>query len=298
VTVMHVINLGYGFEGTGARLDELRFISPTLRDSPGASLPGSIPRPGNRFAGTLWGRLPIPVPANYLLGIDRQKYDFDEAGFWSYLRGQWRQSGWWYYYLYALAIKEPLGTWLLALLALAAPFAASGRTGNCRDELLVWAPAAAVLLLVSSQTGFNHHMRYVLPMFPLAYIGISRAARDSQHTPALLRLLVLAALAWSVGSSLRHYPHSLAYFNEAVGGPRRGHEHLLDSNIDWGQDLLLLKRWLDRHPHVQPIAVAHQFPDWMLDAADIRIPPIPVPAVPPRDGSPPVAPEKTGPLPG
>ncbi len=168
VLAVYVINLGYGFEGTGARLDELRFISPTLRDSPGAFLPGSIPRPGNRFAGTLWGRLPIPVPANYLLGIDRQKYDFDEAGFWSYLRGHWRQGGWWYYYLYALAIKEPLGTWLLALLALAAPFAASGRTGNWQDELLVWAPAAAVLLLVSSQTGFNHPMRYVLPMFPLA----------------------------------------------------------------------------------------------------------------------------------
>ena len=73
---------------------------------------------------------------------------------------------------------------------------------------------------------------------------------------------------------------------------------LLDSNIDWGQDLLLLKRWLDRHPHVQPIAVAHQFPDWMLDAADIRIPPIPVPAGPPPDGSPPAPPERTGPLPG
>jgi len=69
-------------------------------------------------------------------------------------------------------------------------------------------------------------------------------------------------------------------------------------NIDWGQDLLLLKRWLDRHPHLQPIAVAHQFPDWMLDAADIRIPPIPVPAGPPRDGSRPAPPEKTGPLPG
>jgi hypothetical protein len=61
---------------------------------------------------------------------------------------------------------------------------------------------------------------------------------------------------------------------------------------------LLLKRWLDRHPHVQPMAVAHQFPDWMLDAADIRIPPIPVPAGPPRDGSPPAPREKTGPLPG
>jgi hypothetical protein len=154
VLAVYVINVGYGFEGTGARLDELRFISPTLRESPGASPPGSIPRPGNRFAGTLWGRLPIPVQANYLLGIDRQKYDFDEAVFWSYLRGRWRQGGWWYYYLYALAIKEPLGTWLLALLALAAPFAASNQRGqaslicppgkaSCEEHRDKRAPAAA-----------------------------------------------------------------------------------------------------------------------------------------------------------
>ncbi len=62
-----------------------------------------------------WGRLPIPVPANYLLGIDRQKYDFDEAGFRSYLRGRWRQGGWWYYYLYAIR----------------------GVPGNCTDSMVL-----------------------------------------------------------------------------------------------------------------------------------------------------------------
>ncbi len=87
VLAVYVINLAYGFEGTGARLDELQFISSTLRESPGP-FPGWLHPPCIWFAGTLWGRLPIPVPANYLLGIDRQKYDFDEAGFWSYLRGR------------------------------------------------------------------------------------------------------------------------------------------------------------------------------------------------------------------
>jgi hypothetical protein len=52
-------------------------------------------------------------------------------------------------------------------------------------------------------------------------------------------------LAWSVGSSLWYYPHSLSYFNELVGGPMGGPKHLLDSNIDWGQDLFYLKDWLD-----------------------------------------------------
>ena len=47
--------------------------------------------------------------------IDVQRRDFESFGRTSYLRGVFRDHGWWYYYLYALAIKVPLGTWLLAL---------------------------------------------------------------------------------------------------------------------------------------------------------------------------------------
>src|SRR5206468_11204129 len=41
------------------------------------------------------------------------------------------------------------------------------------------------------------------------------------------------------------YPHYLAYFNELAGGPRNGYKRLVDSNLDWGQDLKGLKRWAD-----------------------------------------------------
>ena len=42
-------------------------------------------------------------------------------------------------------------------------------------------------------------------------------------------------------------PHYLAFFNTVSGGPEKGPEYLLDSNIDWGQDLKNLRRWLDQH---------------------------------------------------
>ena len=294
---VYVINLGYGFEGTGRRLGDLQFVSRTLRTRPGAEVAAGT-RIGNRFAGTLWGRMPIPVPVNYIAGIDRQKYDF-EAGFWSYFRGQWRRGGWWYYYLYGLAIKEPLGTGLLALLAAAAGVAlGGGGAASWRDELLLLTPVVAVLVLVSSQTGFNHHLRYVLPMYPLAFIWISRAARRGVRRAPVYRLLVVAALAWSAGSSLRHYPHSLSYFNELVGGPRYGHDHLLDSNIDWGQDLLLLKRWVECHPEAQPLGVAYSLPSSIISLEQAGLPAVDVPAGPPRDGGAAPAPELTGPLPG
>ncbi len=61
---------------------------------------------------------------------------------------------------------------------------------------------------------------------------------------------------WAFASALRIHPHYLSYFNEIVGGPNKGHEYLLDSNIDWGQDLLFLKGWLDEHPEARPFGLA------------------------------------------
>src|SRR6187401_2420887 len=57
-------------------------------------------------------------------------------------------------------------------------------------------------------------------------------------------VIVCAALGATIVSSLRVYPHELAYFNAFAGGPESGHLHLLHSNLDWGQDLLYLDRWL------------------------------------------------------
>lgn len=58
------------------------------------------------------------------------------------------------------------------------------------------------------------------------------------------RVLVVTALLATTASTLRVYPHQLAYFNELAGGPKNGHKHLLHSSLDWGQDLLLAGEWM------------------------------------------------------
>ena len=40
------------------------------------------------------------------------------------------------------------------------------------------------------------------------------------------------------------HPHYLAYFNETVGGSENGWKYLVDSNLDWGQDLKGLGEYL------------------------------------------------------
>jgi len=249
-----VINLGYAFEGSFKPLGEYEFVSQTLRGTTGPA--EHLQETGNRFRNTRLAGIPVPLPGNYVAGIDRQKWDFERTQ-WSYLRGEWKRGGWWYYYLYALAVKVPLGTWGLVLLALVVGPFRRAYSASWRDELVLVAPLVVVLALASSQTGFNHHLRYVLPIFPFAFIGASKVARAVERKHRAIASISVAALAWSVASSLSIYPHSLSYFNELVGGPAGGHAHLLHSNIDWNQDLLYLKRWLHKHPEARPIGVAY-----------------------------------------
>jgi hypothetical protein len=307
---LFVLSTVYGFQGTFQRLGDYGFVSELLGGSRENSL--SMDWERNRFAQGFCARIPVPLPKDYLMGIDVQKSDF-EHGVPSYLRGQWASHGWWYYYLYALAIKVPLGTWGLAALAVGMTLFARQYSASWRDEMVVLAPFFVILIFISSETGFSVHFRYAIPALPFLFVWTSKTARVF-HAGALTRgrltmaAIVIIALSWSVGSSLAIYPHSLSYFNELAAvlstpadasypkpvgqsgehasivsrlkyvltaGSRNGPRHLLDSNIDWGQDLLYLKDWLDSHPaaKLDGLAVWSSYPTTLAGIPETPRPP-------------------------
>ncbi len=245
---LHVLNLGYLYDGSFRRLGDYRFISRAL---------GGIPTSpdGNRFRETPLAALPIPLPAQYVIGADVQKQDFERHPP-SFFRGRIHERGFWYYYLYALAVKVPLGTWLLAIVALVFKLTRRERLCPRRDEFVLLAPFGIFLAIVSAETDYSAHFRYALPILPYLFVWIGQTgAACLRSTP--WSLAVAAGLGWSVVSTLGVAPHWLSYFNEAVGGPTRGHEHLANSNLDWGQDLLYLREWLADHPEARPIGLAY-----------------------------------------
>lgn len=183
---VYILNIGYGFDGTFTRLKNYTFVSKSLTGLEKA------PTPGNRFAESWMGELPLPVPRQYLQGIDLQRKDFEDNPQPCYLRGEWKKGGWWYYYLYGLAVKTPHGTQIMLLLATftvvfvwvrgsASPSSRTGAGGrnaanySFRDLVILLTPALTVLVLVSSQLEFNHHVRYVLPVlgFIFVFIGVT-----------------------------------------------------------------------------------------------------------------------------
>ena len=235
VTSIFTINYFYFFDKTifplsGIGLHDIRFAA------------------FRRFICQWIGDLPIPLPLDYVAGFDGIGEGL-ARGQPSYLAGRWKEAGgWWYYYLYALAVKVPAGllilvTWNLALSLLGRRF-----REKWREEAMLWIPTLGLLALVSSQTGLCKHMRYAFPALPFVMISTSKMAvcfrRSSRVRGGILATLLLSA----IGSGLSAYPHGLSYFNEIAGGPLNGHAHLVDSNIDWGQDVLALKRWVDDHP--------------------------------------------------
>ncbi len=281
-----VLNLGYGFQGTGRRLSDFPFLSTDLTRPRDSGVPPESPHAfyrmiyaqrQNRFEGTWLAGLRVPLPEQYVLGLDEQRFEshtgLPGGGYAMYLNGTIRRTGWWWYYLEALALKTPIALWVVAGLAIAGAVRSRMRAARL-DEALWILPAAAVLLVMSLQTGLDLGVRYVLPMFPFLFVGLGRAAIAPGHGLAPSRVLLAGAVAWLLLGTLRVHPHELAYFNVFAGGPAGGQRYLVDSNLDWGQDLLELRRWLDAHPQPGPVALAYfGAVDPRLAGIDYRVPP-------------------------
>lgn len=247
---LYLLNFGYGFEHSCQRVDQFTFISRTLGGENAHVLPG------NRLRDTWFAGIPVPLPANYLKGIDVQKYDFEKEK-WSYLRGEQKLGGWYHYYVYALVVKTPLGAIIVFGFAIILMLLQGKYSSAFRNEVTLLLPAIVVLGLVSSQTGFNRYLRYILPAAPFLYIFASRAGKVFEEKPRLPKALCAACVVAFLLGSLSIFPHSMSYFNLAAGGPLSGPKHLLDANVDWGQDLLQLKRFVKGRPHIAPVHFAY-----------------------------------------
>ena len=219
--------------------------------SPDASAPGydwSLLPPGHRAGEALrWMRDWHLLPEPYLYGLAFRVSANSEATEGvanAFLLGRVSETGWWYYFPATFALKTPLP--LIAMLAGALALAL--RRGLRRFDACVWLPVAAYAGMMMAQR-LNLGHRYLLPIYPFLFVaagGFAAWARESA-APRGRRWLLGLLLAWYTVGTLHVHPHYLAYFNELAGGPRNGYKRLVDSSLDWGQDLPGLKAWQDRH---------------------------------------------------
>ncbi len=199
----------------------------------------------------------------YLKGLKTVYADWG-TGYKFYLNGQFSAAGWWYYFLFAFLIKTPLP----ALLAFGSALLFYKKYKLFfKDAAFIFVPILIFGIVTSWKAG-DISLRYLLPIYPFLILyagGLVKVihlqglalqelstARLSLAGRNLVRWgLVMALAVWYIWSAVSIYPDYLAYFNESVGGPRNGHKHLDDSNLEWGQDLKRLAAYQKKHPETK-----------------------------------------------
>ncbi len=176
----------------------------------------------------------------------------------AFMAGDYGVTGWVTFFPYAFAIKTTLP--LLLLLtggAITGGFAATKRKFSALRPLLPLAVLFAVYWGTSLLSHLNIGHRHILPTYPVLFIAAGWLGRWLDVRRPIALACVAGLALWHAGESLRARPHYLAYFNQLVGGSENGWRHLVDSSLDWGQDLPGLKRWLDTHSRGERVFLSY-----------------------------------------
>jgi hypothetical protein len=216
------------------------------------------------------------LPEAYLYGFSHVMHASEGSN--AFLNGEFRRFGWLSFYPYCFAAKTPVQFFLMLTAAVAAIWCNRStmgvkRAANGPETARLLYELAPLLVWFSVYWAFTlaNHMdaghRYLLPTYPPLFILVGAMAwwfqppangstialdTDASAGPTILtramRVMVAFAVLLSIVETVWFWPDYLAYFNVVSGGPRQAYRHLVDSSLDWSQDLKRAKAWLDAHP--------------------------------------------------
>ena len=194
------------------------------------------------------------LPAAFIENLSHHLAAADEGG--GFLCGQVSTTGFWWFFPFAFLVKTPISTLLLLLAAAVALVLWRPRFATARVTLTQTPPVrptwyelaplialAAVYCLATLGVRLDIGHRHILPLYPILYILAGANVYWLVQPGKLFRVLIGVLLFGLVVESWAVRPHYLAFFNAGVGGPDKGYKYLVDSSLDWGQDLPGLAAW-------------------------------------------------------
>lgn len=197
-----VINMGYGFRGSGSPLGSPDFAGV----APGEVSPHSGGRPGGQalapsFGGTWLGRVPIPLPVDYVKGLVRRWHERGAALPRRIAEGSPVES--------AGRPHEgdyrglPIGIWLLMLASLILLVGRQSAGTPRADELALWLPALAFLAMPMQAIGPLSPSLGILLATPFVIVLATRIAGLWRSSRRVIGWVAVALALGCVGDCLR-----------------------------------------------------------------------------------------------
>jgi 4-amino-4-deoxy-L-arabinose transferase-like glycosyltransferase len=216
------------------------------------------------------GDLPLPAP-EFFLGIYSTLFN-NQEGRTMYLLGEVSSQGRWYFYPVVFFFKTPLPFFFLALAGLVWVLRGSLHRPQERMGRGMPVVAAFAVFAISMGSNMNLGVRQVLSLYPLLAVAAGWAAsywlRAGFPKPRPAAVLVTALLAWQLLASAGAHSDYLPYFNELAGDMPEA--IAVDSDLDWGQDLLRLSETLHRL-EVDEVAI-HYYGSQGIDLNTFNLP--------------------------
>ena len=165
-----------------------------------------------------------------------------------------------WYFPVLFVTKEPLGSLGVLVFAFCCSIPFLRKTKSwaklkeiTRNNFLAVAGAMFVVFYtgIAAATNLNIGIRHYLPVVPFIYLAacliVSRWLANQTPQKRLLVIIARTLPVLTCLSAICAWPGYLSYYNEAAGTTDRGYLVALDSNYDWGVDLLRLKNYVREH---------------------------------------------------
>ena len=221
ITAGLVLNIGFGWQGFGHTLAEIKPQSAALRHLPPALK-----------------ALPLPLPRAFTVGLDMIRYDDQNAETNSmiYFDGLRRHFSPPQYFAVGLGLKLPLAVLILLGWALVRKW----NRNSTPDDAWLIVPAVVLGLQISFGMGLVIGTKYILPIVPFLLVFCGRLFVGP--LPKFKAIALIGLIAWTGLSTLSQYPNYLAHFNELTPS-NRVYRRLANFDLDVGQAYTRAERW-------------------------------------------------------
>jgi 4-amino-4-deoxy-L-arabinose transferase-like glycosyltransferase len=196
---------------------------------------------------------PLPAPA-FFVGLSAI-HKIDKEGMDTFLCGNAGRTGWWWYFPFTIALK----TTIASLLLFASGLWFALRDRELRAIFAEWSLAAIAIVATSMPSSLDLGIRYILPFYVPFAIACAATVVAMLRANRAMSFVAAALLVCHLGASALAHPDYFPYFNVFAG--RDPSRYVVDSNVDWGQDVLRLRSVI-RREHIPSIALS------LMGAAD------------------------------
>jgi len=173
----------------------------------------------------------------------------------TYIMGHFSDKGIKWYFPAAWMVKIPLAIDVFILMGLILLIRFGFLNKEDKWQLYYLTVPIVIYWAITLAGSLNIGVRHLIPTIPFIYLFIARSLylifnpqildKPFKHA-VVFKYVSFFLVIWYVAISLLTYPYYLAYFNELTWGKPK-YKYLVDSNLDWGQDLKRLAKFIDNN---------------------------------------------------